>query len=310
MTAAAASPSYAPRPTSRPKGRWWPVPAAAMRALDAIRPMGVGGRQKVFGLSESQIARRVKAVARPSVSPVGRATAVTPGASAWPAAWPRTARPPMRSSARAAGSRAAAWSAVIPAANRLGQRPVTCSHLSCIIHRKSYCRIWPVKLTKCRLRDTAVGSKFLLQSLIEPPEASFGKFDCSLLPICVPRIDIALVAGCVALRRGKRISLKRVHQFVQRYPISHCARNKLSPMHTDIVWPFSLPRSFFDVRGCRVVPSWFMLHSDGSAEDTDVVRVGKPAHEYDVSVFYATRSPRISNSPVTSSPFKLLHRFS
>ena len=26
--------------------------------------MGVGGRQKVFGLSESQIARRVKAVAR------------------------------------------------------------------------------------------------------------------------------------------------------------------------------------------------------------------------------------------------------
>ena len=64
MTAAAASPSYAPRPTSRPKGRWWPVPAAAMRALDAIRPMGVGGRQKVFGLSESQIARRVKAVAR------------------------------------------------------------------------------------------------------------------------------------------------------------------------------------------------------------------------------------------------------
>ena len=35
-----------------------------MGALDAIRPMGVGGRQKVFGLSESQIARRVKAVAR------------------------------------------------------------------------------------------------------------------------------------------------------------------------------------------------------------------------------------------------------
>ena len=65
MTAAAASPSYAPRPTSRPKGRWWPVtPPAAMGALDAIRPMGVGGRQKVFELSESQIVRRVKAVAR------------------------------------------------------------------------------------------------------------------------------------------------------------------------------------------------------------------------------------------------------
>ena len=109
-------PSYAPRPTSRPKGRWWPVPPTAMRALDAIRPMGVGGRQKVFGLSESQIARRVKAVARPSVSPVGRATAVTAGASAWPAAWPRTARPPTRSRARAAGSRAAEWSAATLAA--------------------------------------------------------------------------------------------------------------------------------------------------------------------------------------------------
>ena len=36
----------------------------AMKALNAIRPAGVGGGQKVFGLSESQIARRVKAVAR------------------------------------------------------------------------------------------------------------------------------------------------------------------------------------------------------------------------------------------------------
>ena len=35
-----------------------------MRAVDAIRPAGAGGEVKVFGLSESQIARRVKAVAR------------------------------------------------------------------------------------------------------------------------------------------------------------------------------------------------------------------------------------------------------
>ena len=40
------------------------ITPAAMRALDAIRPAGVGGGQKVFGLSESQIARRVKAAAR------------------------------------------------------------------------------------------------------------------------------------------------------------------------------------------------------------------------------------------------------
>ena len=40
------------------------VTPAAMRALDAIRPVGVTSGEKVFGLSESQIARRVKAVAR------------------------------------------------------------------------------------------------------------------------------------------------------------------------------------------------------------------------------------------------------
>ena len=40
------------------------ITPAAMRALEALRPDGVGSSEKVFGLSESQIARRVKAVAR------------------------------------------------------------------------------------------------------------------------------------------------------------------------------------------------------------------------------------------------------
>ena len=40
------------------------ITPAAMGALSAIRPPGVGGGEKVFGLSESQIARRVKAIAR------------------------------------------------------------------------------------------------------------------------------------------------------------------------------------------------------------------------------------------------------
>ena len=40
------------------------ITPAAMRALNAIRPAGVGSEAKVFGLSESQIARRVKAIAR------------------------------------------------------------------------------------------------------------------------------------------------------------------------------------------------------------------------------------------------------
>ena len=40
------------------------ITTVAMKALDAIRPAGAGGEVKVFGLSESQIARRVKAIAR------------------------------------------------------------------------------------------------------------------------------------------------------------------------------------------------------------------------------------------------------
>ena len=40
------------------------ITPAAMEALDAIRPAGVDGRMEVFGLSESQIARRVKAIAK------------------------------------------------------------------------------------------------------------------------------------------------------------------------------------------------------------------------------------------------------
>ena len=40
------------------------ITPAAMRALEAIRPAGVASEEKVFGLSESQIARRVKTIAR------------------------------------------------------------------------------------------------------------------------------------------------------------------------------------------------------------------------------------------------------
>ena len=40
------------------------ITPAAVKALDAIRPAGVGSGERVFGLSASQIARRVKALAR------------------------------------------------------------------------------------------------------------------------------------------------------------------------------------------------------------------------------------------------------
>ena len=40
------------------------ITPAAMQALDDLRPAGAGSEVKVFGLSESQIARRVKVIAR------------------------------------------------------------------------------------------------------------------------------------------------------------------------------------------------------------------------------------------------------
>ena len=40
------------------------ITPAAMNAMDAIRPAEIDGGQKVFGLSESQIARRVKGIAK------------------------------------------------------------------------------------------------------------------------------------------------------------------------------------------------------------------------------------------------------
>ena len=40
------------------------ITPAAVQALSAIQPAGVGADEKIFGLSESQIARRVKAIAR------------------------------------------------------------------------------------------------------------------------------------------------------------------------------------------------------------------------------------------------------
>ena len=40
------------------------ITSVTMRALDAVRPVGVGSGERVFGLSASQITRRVKAVAK------------------------------------------------------------------------------------------------------------------------------------------------------------------------------------------------------------------------------------------------------
>ena len=105
------------------------ITPAAVQALDAIRPVGVGGEVKVFGLSESQIARRVKVIAKAAGLADWELFSGPAGGWAWPGGWPRTALPLTRSSGRAAGSRAAAWSAATPAARPPDQRYATCRHI-------------------------------------------------------------------------------------------------------------------------------------------------------------------------------------
>ena len=70
------------------------ITPAAMQALSDIRPAGAGSDEKVFRLSESQIARRVKAA---GLSDWENFSAHS-GRGAWHGAWPRTALPPTRSS--------------------------------------------------------------------------------------------------------------------------------------------------------------------------------------------------------------------
>ena len=102
------------------------ITPAAMKALDALRPAGVASSKKVFGLSESQIARRVKVIAKAAGLADWESFSGHSG-RAWRGAWPRRAPQPTRSNARAAGSRAAAWSAATPAVNPPGQPCVTCN---------------------------------------------------------------------------------------------------------------------------------------------------------------------------------------
>ena len=92
------------------------ITPAAMKALEAIRPPGVGGDAKVFGLSESQIARRVKAIAKAAGLVDWEFFSGHSGRMGMARRMAQTAPPPTRSNARPAGSRAAAWSAATPAA--------------------------------------------------------------------------------------------------------------------------------------------------------------------------------------------------
>ena len=102
------------------------ITPAAMEALDAIRPALVAMR-RYSGCRNPRSPGESRRSPRLPACLTGSSSAVTAVGWAWLAAWPRTERPPTRSSARAAGNRAAAWLAVTPAASPPGRRCGICS---------------------------------------------------------------------------------------------------------------------------------------------------------------------------------------
>ena len=105
------------------------ITPAAMGALSAIRPAGVASDVKVFGLSESQIARRVKAIARAAGLADWEFFSGHSGRVGMARRMAQNGAPTTRSNARAAGSRAAAWSAATPEGKPQAQRCGTCNML-------------------------------------------------------------------------------------------------------------------------------------------------------------------------------------
>ena len=107
------------------------ITPTAMGALAAIRPAGISGEVKVFGLSDSQIARRVKAIAKAAGLADWELFSGHSGRVGMARRMAQNGAPTMRSNAGAAGSRAAAWSAVTPAGNPPGRRCGTCRSGRC-----------------------------------------------------------------------------------------------------------------------------------------------------------------------------------
>lgn len=103
------------------------ITPAAMEALSAIRPAGVHGDEKVFGLSESQIARRVEVIAKAAGLSDREFFSGHSGSVGMERRMAQNGAPPTRSNARAAGNRTVAWSASTPAASPPDQRSDICN---------------------------------------------------------------------------------------------------------------------------------------------------------------------------------------
>ena len=106
------------------------ITPAAMGALDAIRPAEIGDNKKVFGLSKSQIARRVKAIDKAAGLVDWESFS---GHSEWVSMARRMAEngaPTHEIERQGRWKQAAAWSATTPAASLPDPRCVTCDRLA------------------------------------------------------------------------------------------------------------------------------------------------------------------------------------
>ena len=100
-----------------------------MAALSAIRPERANGNEKVFGLSEFQIARGVKAITKAARLADWECFSGYSGRVGMDRRMAQNGAPPPKSSARAAGSRASAWSTAKPEASPPGRSCVICNRL-------------------------------------------------------------------------------------------------------------------------------------------------------------------------------------
>ncbi len=106
------------------------ITPATMNALSAIRPAGAGGGEKVFGLPESQIARRIKANARAAGLADWEYFSGHSGRVGMARRMAQNGAPTHEVESQGRGSRAAAWSAATPAASPPGRRCGTYNPIS------------------------------------------------------------------------------------------------------------------------------------------------------------------------------------
>ena len=130
-----------------------------------------------------------------------------------------------------------------------------------------------------------------LKPLAEPRQTFAREFDGCLLPIRPSPIGIAFATARISLGWREGIRPERVHQVIEGYPVRHRPRDKFRVMDADVPWPSLLKWTELDIGGCGVVPSGFIFHADGAAENPDIARITSKAADKDHRIVLAGARP-------------------